>query len=354
MHERTWMRSSNSRSDNRKSKTRTELSRSIQNLKWLGLLVLLVGCVGMAEAQQAKKSPRIGFLIASSASSQEPRLEAFRQGLRELGYIEGQNIVIELRSGEGKPERLPVVTADLVQLKVDVIVTGGGTSTRAAKDATITIPIVMTQDPDPVASGFVASLARPGGNITGLSNVSADLGGKRLELLKEIVPKLSRVAVLIGQAEQMNAALMKELEVSAQALGLRLQILALREAKDIEPAFQTASKGRAGAGLGQAANVLLSQRTQVADLAVKSRLPVMYGREEFVEAGGLMVYAASITDLSRRAARYVDKLLKGAKPADLPVEQPMKFEFVINLKTAKQIGLTIPQSVLYRADKVIK
>ena len=324
--------------------------------KIVGLTVatVILASFNLAEAQQPKKLPRIGFLIASSASEQEPRLAAFRQGLRELGYVEGQNIVIELRSGEGKPERLPVVTAELVQLKVDVIVTGGGTSTRAAKDATVTIPIVMTQDPDPVASGFVTSLARPGGNITGLSNVGADLVGKRLELLKEIVPKLSRVAVLIGQAEQMNAALMKELEVSAQALGLRLQILALREAKDIEPAFQTASKGRAGAGLGQAANVLLSQRTQVADLAVKSRLPVMYGREEFVEAGGLMVYAASITDLSRRAARYVDKLLKGAKPADLPVEQPMKFELVINLKAAKQIGLTIPPNVLARADKVIK
>jgi putative ABC transport system substrate-binding protein len=187
----------------------------------------------MAEAQQPKKVPRVGFLIASSANSQEPRLKAFRQGLRELGYIEGQNIVIELRSGEGKPERLPAVTADLVQLKVDVIVSGGSTSTRAAKEVTETIPIVMTQDADPVASGFVASLARPGGNITGLSNLSSDLAGKRLEFLKETVPKLSRVAVFSGQAQQRSAALRKELEISAQALGLRLQILALRAAKQI-------------------------------------------------------------------------------------------------------------------------
>jgi putative ABC transport system substrate-binding protein len=307
-----------------------------------------------AEAQQTKKVPRVGFLIASSASSQESRLEAFRQGLRQLGYIEGQNIVIELRSGEGKAERLPVVTAELVQLKVDAIVTGGSTSTHAAKEATETIPIVMTQDADPVTDGFVASLARPGGNITGLSRLGPELSGKRLELLKEIVPKLSRVAVLVGQAQQRNAALMKAIEISAQALGLRLQILALREAKDIEPAFQTAGKTRTGAVLAEAPAVLLSHRTKVTDLAVKSRLPVIYDREEYVEAGGLMVYAASTTDLSRRAAVYVDKILKGAKPADLPVEQPKKFEFIINLKAAKQIGLTIPPNVLVRADRVIK
>jgi putative ABC transport system substrate-binding protein len=310
----------------------------------------------VAQAQQGKKVPRIGILIASSASAQEPRLTAFRQGLREIGYIEGQNVVIEMRSGEGKLERMPVVAAELVQLKVDVIVTGGGTSTRAAKDATATIPIIMTQDADPIGAGFAASLSHPGGNITGLSSVSTDLMGKGLELLKEIVPKLSRVAVLLSQDQSLlrRAASMKEIEESAKALGLRLQILTLKDAKDIEPAFQAASKGRAGAILERATSITLSHRTKVADLAVKSRLPVIYGREEYVEAGGLMVYAASINDLSRRAAMYVDKILKGAKPADLPVEQPKKFEFIVNLKAAKQIGLTIPPNVLARAERVIR
>jgi len=320
---------------------------------WL-LATVLLATVSFAEAQQKKKVHQLGFLIASSASSQKPRLEAFRQGLRELGYIEGQNVVIELRSGEGKSERLPVVTAELVRLKVDVIVTGGTTSTRAAKDATVAIPIVMTGDGDPVGSGVVASLARPGGNITGLSNMSVDLDGKRLGILKEIVPKLSRVAVLASRDQKSNVALLKEMDVAAQALGLRLQILELQGPKDIEAAFRAASKERAEAILAGAPAVLLTQRTQVAELAVKNRLPVMYPREEFVEAGGLMLYAPSISDLSRRAAVYVDKILKGAKPADLPVEQPTKFEFVINLKAAKQIGLTIPPNVLVRADKVIK
>ena len=320
---------------------------------WL-LATVLLATVSFAEAQQKKKVHQLGFLIASSASSQKPRLEAFRQGLRELGYIEGQNVVIELRSGEGKSERLPVVTAELVRLKVDVIVTGGTTSTRAAKDATVAIPIVMTGDGDPVGSGVVASLARPGGNITGLSNMSVDLDGKRLGILKEIVPKLSRVAVLASRDQKSNVALLKEMDVAAQALGLRLQILELQGPKDIEAAFRAASKERAEAILAGAPAVLLTQRTQVAELAVKNRLPVMYPREEFVEAGGLMLYAPSISDLSRRAAVYVDKILKGAKPADLPVEQPTKFEFVINLKAAKQIGLTIPPNVLVRADKVIR
>lgn len=317
------------------------------------LVTVLLLSVGSVDAQQ-KKIPRVGFLIASTASSQEPRLEAFRQGLRDLGYIEGQNIALEIRSGEGKPARLPALTAELVGLKVDVIVTGGATSTRHAKKATATIPIVMTQDADPVGNGFVASLPRPGGNITGLSNVSADLVGKRLELLKEIVPKLSRVAVLVGEAQQENAALKKEMEASAQALALRLQILALKEAKDIGAAFQAANNGRAGAVLAQATAILLSQRIQVTDLAAKSRLPAIYDREEYMEVGGLMVYAANISDLSRRAAKYVDKILKGAKPAGLPVEQPTKFELVINLEAAKQIGLTIPPQVLARADKVIR
>ena len=274
--------------------------------------------------------------------------------MRELGYIEGQNLLIELRSGEGKLELLPVVTSELVQLKVDVIVSGGNASNRAAKNATGTIPIVMTQDDDPVANGLVASLAHPGGNVTGFSNVATDIIGKRLELLNEAVPKLSRVTVFVVEVQQRNPALMKEIEGIAQAVGLRIQILTLREAKDIEHAFQSSSKNNADGIVAEANPVLLSQRTMVADFAVKRRIPVIYNREEYIEAGGLMVYAASITDLSRRAAKYVDKILKGARPGDLPVEQPTKFELVINLKTAKQIGLTIPPNVLARADKVIK
>jgi len=317
------------------------------------LATLALLSIHPANAQQAKKVPRIGFLIASTASSQEPRLEAFKQGLRALGYVEGKNIAIEVRSGEGKSELLPGAAAELVRLKVDVIVSGGVTSTRVAKEATATIPIVMTQDADPVGAGFVASLARPGGNITGLSNMGADLRGKHLELLKEIIPKLSRVGVVIVP-EQLGGRLMKELEIAAKALALQLRTLEVRSAEDIEPAFHAANKGRAQAILAGATSVLLSRRAQVAELAVKYRLPVMYARQEFVEAGGLMLYAANTTDLSRRAAIYVDKILKGAKPADLPVEQPMKFEFIINLKAAKQIGLTIPPNVLVRADKVIK
>jgi putative tryptophan/tyrosine transport system substrate-binding protein len=316
------------------------------------LPALILAIIHLAEAQQPKKIPMIGYLAASSAST--TNANGLRQGLSELGYVEGKTIAVEYRYAEGKLDQLPDLVAELVRLKVDVIVTAGGTSTRAAKNATATIPIVMTQGDDPIGSGFVASLARPGGNVTGLSAMSTDLSGKRLELLKEIVPKLSRVAVLVGEVQQTNTAQMKEIEVSAQALGLRLQILALRGPKDIEAAFQTARNGRAGAVLAETAATLLSQRTQVADLAVKTRLPVIYTREEFVETGGLMVYAPNLTDLSRRAATYVDKILKGAKPGDLPVEQPTKFEFIVNLKAAKQIGLTIPPNVLARADRVIR
>lgn len=317
-------------------------------------VALLVAASFSAAAEQTPKNvPRIGFLIASSASSQAPRLEAFKRGVRELGYVEGQNIIIEIRSGEGKAELLPRAAAELVNLKVDVIVSGGPTSTRAAKQTTNTIPIVMTLEGDPVRDGLVASLARPGGNITGLSTLGPELSGKRLELLKEIIPKLSRVTMFHADASR-NLSLSSEVDVAARALGIRLQKLELRGPQDVEPAFQAATKERAGAILAQATAVLLSQRRQVAELAVKNRLPAIFPREEFVEAGGLAVYAASTTDLSRRAATYVDKILKGAKPTDLPVEQPMKFEFVVNLKTAKQIGLTIPQWTLMKADRVIK
>jgi len=308
----------------------------------------------LAQAQQPKKIPRIGFLSAVSASSISPRTEAFRQGLRELGYVEGQSIVVEYRWAEGKFDRLPDLAAELVRLKVDVILSGGPTATRPAKEATVTIPIVMAFDDDPVGSGFVASLARPGGNITGLSTLAPEISGKQLELLKEIVPRLSRVAVFGTSTRSGNAQALREIELAAGTLGVQLQYLEVLGAKDIEALFRAASKGRADAVLALASPTLLLQRTQIADLAVKNRLPAIYDRAEFVEDGGLMTYSVSITDLFRRAATYVDKILKGAKPADLPVEQPTKFEFIVNLKAAKQIGLTIPPNVLARADKVIR
>jgi len=282
------------------------------------------------------------------------RIEAFRQGLRELGYVEGQNIVIEWRSAEGKFERQGELAVELVRLKVDVIVSSGPTMTRAAKEATSTIPIVMAFDSDPVGNGFVTSLARPGGNVTGLSALSPELSGKQLELLKEIIPRLSRVAVLGNSAEPANRKTFKEIELAAGALGVQLQLLDVLGPKDIETAFRAATKAHADALLALVSAGLTDQRTQIVSLALKSWLPVMYYSGLFVEAGGLMSYATSFTDLSRRAATYVDKILKGRKPADLPVEQPIKFEFIINLKAAKQIGLTIPPNVLARADKVIR
>ena len=282
-----------------------------------------------------------------------PRAEAFRQGLRELGYVEGENIIIEYRYAEGKFDRLPALAAELVRLKVDIIVTGGPAATRPAKEATSTIPIVMAQSSDPVAEGFVVSLARPGGNITGLSTYAPEISGKRLELLKETVPKLSRVAVLGNSSDPGNAQVLRETELAAGTLKVTLQYLDVLDIKDIETAFRAAGKGRADAVLLLPNPVVTPQRTQVAELAVKSRLPVIYDRQ-YVDAGGLMTYGVSLIDLDRRAATYVDKILKGRKPADLPVEQPTKFEFIINLKAAKQIGLTIPPNVLVRATKVIR
>ena len=317
-------------------------------------LLTLVSCGVAAEAQQLAKIPRIGFLTNNSSTGLAAADEAFRQGLRALGYVEGKSLVIEYRYGEGKVGGLAEMAAELVRLKVNVIVTGGPTSTRTAKQATSTIPIVMASDPDPVANGFVASLARPGGNITGLATLSPELGGKRLELLKEILPKLSRVTVLGNSTEPGNAQALREVELAAGTFGVQLQHLDVLGPKDIDTAFRAATKGRADALLVLASPVLNDQRTQIANLALKSRLPAIYPQTEYVEAGGLMYYGASTSDLFRRAATYVDKILKGAKPADLPIEQPTKFEFIINLKTAKQIGLTIPPNVLARADKVIK
>jgi putative ABC transport system substrate-binding protein len=321
-------------------------------LVWL-LTTVLLGTVS-ADAQQPTKIRRIGYLSANSASSESVRTDALRQGLRELGYVEGKNIVIEYRFAEGKLDGLAQLVAELVRLKVDVIVTAGTGSTRSANEATNTIPIVMTQDPDPVRNGFVASLARPGGNITGLSTLQPELSGKRLELLKEIVPTLSRVAVLGTSTNASNAQSLRETELAAEAIAVKLQYLDVRSPKDIEAAFQAAKKERADAVLVLGGPVLASQRTHLADLAVKNRLPAIYWRSDIVEGGALMSYSVSFIDLDRRAATYVDKILKGAKPADLPVEQPKKFEFVINLKAAKQIGLTIPPNVLARADRMIR
>ena len=317
-------------------------------------VVVLFAVAVMAEAQGPKKIPRIGYLSNSSLSAQSARTEAFQQGLRELGYVEGKTVLIEYRYAEGKIDRLPALAAELVRLKVDVIVTSGAAPTGAAKEATNTIPIVMTQDPDPIGNGFVASLARPGGNITGLSNVNRELSGKRLDLLKEVVPRLSRVAVFGTTTFPGNAQNLNETKLAVGALGVKLQYLDVSDPKDIETAFRAASKGRADAVLVLSSPVLTTHRTQVVELAVKSRLPAIYNQSGYVEAGGLMAYGAIITDLDRRAATYVDRILKGTKPGDLPVEQPTKFELVINLKTAKQIGLTIPPNVLARADKVIK
>jgi len=323
-------------------------------LFWL-LATVLLTTASPAVAQHAKKVPRIGFLSASSPSVISARLEAFRQGLRELGYVEGKNIVIEWRSAEGKADRLPALAAELVRLKVDVIVTSGALPTPAAKEATSTIPIVMGFDLDPVGNGFVASLAQPGGNITGLANLAPEISGKQLELLKEIIPKLSRVAVFGTSTRPGNAQALREVELAAGAFGVKLQYLDVLDPKDVETAFRAASKGHADAVLWLVAGAFSSaQRPQVTDLAVKNRLPAIYDRPEFVEDGGLMTYSVSGTDLFRRAAYYVEKILKGAKPADVPVEQPTKFELIINLKAAKQIGLTIPPNVLLRADKVIK
>ena len=320
----------------------------------LALGALLFGLCSFADAQQPTKVPRIGYLTASSLSVLTDRTDAFRQGLRELGYIEGKNIVIEWRSTEEKADRLPALAAGLVRLKVDIIVTAGPQATRRAKESTSTIPIVMGLDNDPIGNGFVASLARPGGNITGLSALTPEISGKQLELLKEIVARLSRVAVLGTSTNPGNAQALKEVELAAGASKVKLQYLDVSDPKDIEVAFRATTKERADAVLALGSPVFNSHRTQLVDLAAKSRLPAIYNTREFVEAGGLMTYSVSTTDLFRRAATYVDKILKGAKPADLPVEQPTKFELVINLKAAKQIGLTIPPYVLARADKVIR
>jgi putative ABC transport system substrate-binding protein len=323
----------------------------MKNIPSILLIIAVVAMGAIAQAQQPKKVQRIGFLSSGSLGS----FVAFRQGLRDLGYIEGKNLIIEYQKSEGNFTRAQARAAELVRLKVDVIVTSGATDTRAAKEATTTIPIVFLQDPDPIGNGFVTSLARPGGNITGLSSLGADLSGKRLELLKEVLPKLSRVAVLGNSANTGNGIQLRETERAAEAFRMQLQYLDILSAKDIETAFREASKERADAVFVLGFPGPLSERTLLAQHAVKSRLPAIYPQINYVEeAGGLMSYGTSFADLEQRAATYVDKILKGAKPGELPVEQPKKFEFVINLKAAKQIGLAIPPNVLARADRVIK
>jgi len=310
----------------------------------------LLSAAVIAEAQPAAKTPRIGYLAPSLTAN--PALhEAFRQGLRDLGYVEGRNVAIEYRDAEGKDERLPA-------LKVDVIVTNAGTlAALAAQRATRTIPIVFVAAGDPVSSGLVASLARPGGNATGLSLLFPELVGKWLELLKQAIPGVSRIAILSQPGavpERAQERIVREADVAARALGVRLQFVWARGPADIDRAFSDVTKARAGALAVLSTPMLSSQRQRLADLAAKNRLPTVHSFRPYVEAGGLMAYGPSTSDMARRAATYVDKILKGAKPADLPVEQPTKFELVINLKTAKALGLTIPPSLLQRADEVIQ
>jgi len=324
--------------------------------------VVLLALGVPAEAQQSGKVARIGYLSrdlhpADSRALAPRNLEAFRQGLQELGYIEGKNIIIEYRYAEGRQERLPALAEELVRLKVEIIVAESFTTVRAVRKVTTTIPIVVTGGMDPVGSGFVASLSRPGGNVTGLSNYSVELLGKRLELLKEVVPKVSRFVFLNDTDSAPSKAMFKEAQVAAQTLGVKFQLVEVKaQDPDIDGAFRVMVKERIGAVITSPSPhlSLILHRKRILQLLEQARMPAVHPSAEWVEAGGLMYYAANIPDLYRRAATYVDKILKGTKPADLPVEQPMKFEFIINLKAAKQIGLTIPPNLLARADRIIK
>jgi putative ABC transport system substrate-binding protein len=326
------------------------------NVKLLAIFLsaLILVPPSFIQAQQPARIPRIGILVTSSASSFSARVEALRQRLRQLGYVEGKNIFIEYRYAEGKLERLPDLAAELVRLKVDIIVTAASAGILAAKKASATIPIVFGNSADPVGTGLVSSLARPGGNITGLSVMAPDLDGKRLELLKEAFPKVARVAFLWVPGGARGNRALTEMEAAAKALGLKLLSLEVRGLYDFESAFARAKRDGAQALITPPNSLITTQQRQVLDFAAKNRLPAMYPESDFVEAGGLMSYAPNQADLWRRAADFVDKILKGTKPAEIPVEQPMKFEFVINLIAAKQIGVIIPPNVLVRADKVIR
>jgi len=339
------------------SKTCTERGRSIQNRKWAGIFAIALTFAfggAVAHAQQEKKVPRIGLLSPVSPSDTAHWHQSFRQGLGDLGWVEGKNISIEYRYAEGRADRLPELAADLVRLKVDIIVAASATDALAAKSATRAIPIVMASAGDPVASGLVESLARPGGNVTGLSQIAPELAGKRLELLKEIVPKLSRVAVLWNPQGRASTVGWKEIQLPARELRVQLHSLEARSSNDFDKAFNDATGTRAGALVIMPDPLFVANLKRIAERAAKSRLPSIHHLSEFVDSGGLVAYGVHRSDMFRRAATYVDKILKGTKPADLPVEQPMKFELVFNLKTAKAIGLTIPPNVLARADKVIR
>lgn len=327
----------------------------MQKKKTIGLALsaALFALCAPVEAQSISRFPRLGYLAANSALESRD-LKAFRQGLADLGYIEGKNIAIEYRSAEGKLDRLPDLAAELVALKVDIVVAINPPSARAAKNATNTIPIVIRSTDDPVTTGLVASLARPGGNITGLTSISTELHGKRLELLKEVVPRAHVVAVIRNPTGRGAVQRWKEVEAAGRVLGLRLEAVDVKSPNDFEVVFRVATEKHPDALLTLRNPMIVNNRKRLAALVAKSRLAAIYDDREFVEAGGLMSYGADLTDLHRRVALFVDKILKGAKPADLPVEQPTKFELVINIKTAKQIGITIPPNVLARADRVIR
>ena len=318
------------------------------------LVALICVSIYPVQAQETKNTPRLGFLSARTGQDDRERLAVFREGLRELGYIEKKNIFIEYRFAEGKLERLPELAAELARLNVNIIVTAGNEAVQAAKNATQTIPIVMAFSGDPVGAGFVASLARPGGNITGLSRINIELTAKRLELLNETVPSATRIAVLFNPEGRVPMLALKEAQAAAQRLGLHIQALEMKAPQDIEIAFRSAARDRAAAVMTLPGGFTGFHRTRIVNLAAKSHLPGVYNNSRFVEDGGLMSYASDQREEFRRAALYVDRILKGAKPADLPVEQPTKFDLLINLKAAKQIGVTIPANVLARADRVIK
>jgi putative tryptophan/tyrosine transport system substrate-binding protein len=333
---------------------KTKFKSAFRNLKSAILLCALLFALCLSAEAQQTKIPRIGILISGLRSIATQRLQAFQRGVRELGYVEGKNIMFEYRYAEGKPQTLPERVDELVRLNVDIIVTDTSRATQAAKNATKTIPVVFTAANDPVGDGQVASLAKPGGNLTGFSLLAPELNWKRLELLKEVAPKATRIAFLTRTGPALGERRFKEAEGDAKGLGLQLHFVGAKGADDLESAFEEAKRAGAQALIAHASTFVATNRARIIDLAAKHRLPAIYPSTPFAEAGGLMSYGPDIADNSHRAATYVDKILKGARPADLPVEQPMKFEFVINLKTAKQIGLTIPPNVLARADRVIR
>jgi putative ABC transport system substrate-binding protein len=324
------------------------------HIVFLTVAILFSNHAGLAQAQQSSRVFRIGFLSSLAPGAITDRLDAFRKGLQELGYAEGKNVRIEARYADGRIDRLPSLAADLVRLKVDVIVTGGPAVNKFAKEATSTIPVVMSFDNDPVGNKFARSLAQPGGNITGLSTQYPEISGKQIELMKEIVPKLSRLAAIGNSSMSGNEQVLRETEKAANAFGLRLKYFDVQKPSEIQAAFRSAAQEHADAAIVLGSQVVTSHAAQFAETAANARLPTIYWSPEFVRAGGFVSYSVSINELFRRSATYVDKILKGAKPGELPIEQPTKFELVINLKAAKQIGLTIPPNVLARADRVIR